>query len=72
MDPRWIWVCVHFFLGCLGEGWSLEGEVWGSFPGVGPGGYLDTSEGNWNSWSHNAMRLHGQPMLEPWKGSGAA
>ena len=26
VDPRWIWVCVHF-LGFLGEGWSLEGEV---------------------------------------------
>jgi hypothetical protein len=26
MDPRWIWVCVHFSLGFLGEGWILGGR----------------------------------------------
>jgi hypothetical protein len=29
VDPRWIWVCVHFSLGFLGEVEALEGEVWG-------------------------------------------
>jgi hypothetical protein len=27
------------------------------FPSMRPGGYLETSEGSWNSWSHNALRL---------------
>jgi hypothetical protein len=35
------------------------------------GGYLETSKGSWNSWSHGALRLPGQPVLEPWNGRGA-
>jgi hypothetical protein len=31
------------------------------------GGYLETSEGSWNSWSHGAPRLPVWPVLEPWK-----
>jgi hypothetical protein len=42
------------------------------FRGVGPRGYLETFEGKWNFWSHNAMRILGRPMMEPWKGSGVA
>jgi hypothetical protein len=37
------------------------------FPGMRPGGYPETSEGNWNSWSHGALRLRVRPVLEPWK-----
>jgi hypothetical protein len=40
------------------------------FLGLGLGGYLETSEGRWNSWSHSVMRLLGRSVLEPWKGSG--
>jgi hypothetical protein len=34
-----------------------------------PGGYLETFEGSWNSWSHSTLRLHVRPVMEPWKGS---
>jgi hypothetical protein len=27
------------------------------FPGMRPGGYLESSEGSWNSRSHGALRL---------------
>jgi hypothetical protein len=44
--------------------------VWVVSQGVKPGGCLETPECNWSSWSHNALRLPGRPVLEPWKGSG--
>jgi hypothetical protein len=60
------WECVHFSLGFLGEGWISRGRSVGNvFPGVRLGGYLDTFEGNWNSWSHNDLRLLIQHVLEP-------
>ena len=37
------------------------------FPSMRPGGYLETSEGSWNSWSHGVLRLPVRPMLGPWK-----
>jgi hypothetical protein len=43
---------------------------WVVSQGVKPGGYLETLSASWSSWSHSALRLPGEPMLEPWKGSG--
>jgi hypothetical protein len=31
------------------------------------GGYLETSDGSWNLWSHAALRLQVRPVLDPWK-----
>jgi hypothetical protein len=34
------------------------------FPGMRPGGYLETFEGSWNSWNHGALRLPVRPVVE--------
>jgi hypothetical protein len=42
------------------------------FHGMRPGGYLETSECSWNSWSHGSLRLTVRPVLDPKRGRGAA
>jgi hypothetical protein len=37
------------------------------FPSMRPRGYMETSEGSWNSWRHDALRLPILPVLELWK-----
>jgi hypothetical protein len=37
------------------------------FPGMRLGGCLEISEVSWNSWTHDALRIHFWPVLVPWK-----